>query len=162
MSRGWRSGLPATSRLHLQCGNAERQLNNVNISGSSFDAAGGQLTVIHDGVLQRHAVVVRGQSLFLQWQNEWLQVKKVDPISRVDQAQQHAGGLHAPMNGSIVRLLVNTGEQVEAGAALLVVEAMKMEHTIRAPHAGTVTAIFCSEGELVSEGTLLVELEETP
>ena len=162
LSRGWRSGLPATSRLHLQCGNAERQLNNVNISGSSFDAAGGQLTVIHDGVLQRHAVVVRGQSLFLQWQNEWLQVKKVDPISRVDQAQQHAGGLHAPMNGSIVRLLVNTGEQVEAGAALLVVEAMKMEHTIRAPHAGTVTAIFCSEGELVSEGTLLVELEETP
>jgi 3-methylcrotonyl-CoA carboxylase alpha subunit len=59
-------------------------------------------------------------------------------------------------------LLIKVGDQVDAGAALLVVEAMKMEHSIRAPHAGTVAAIFCSEGELVSEGTLLVELEETP
>ncbi|WP_152907243.1 acetyl-CoA carboxylase biotin carboxyl carrier protein subunit, partial [Pseudomonas aeruginosa] len=44
--------------------------------------------------------------------------------------------------------------------ALVVLEAMKMEHSIRAPHAGVVKALYCSEGELVEEGTPLVELDE--
>ncbi|MCT7340920.1 acetyl-CoA carboxylase biotin carboxyl carrier protein subunit [Pseudomonas aeruginosa] len=57
------------------------------------------------------------------------------------------------MNGSIVRVLVEPGQTVEAGATLVVLEAMKMEHSIRAPHAGVVKALYCSEGELVEEGT---------
>ncbi|WP_373186013.1 acetyl-CoA carboxylase biotin carboxylase subunit [Halopseudomonas sp.] len=157
---GWRSVLPTSNRLHLQCGSAERQLEQLDTSGSHFDPVAGQLSVTRDGVLRRYPVISRGQFLFLLWQANWERIEKVDPISRVAQAQQHAGGLQAPMNGSIVRLLVNTGDQVQAGAALLVVEAMKMEHSIRAPHAGTVTAILCAEGDLVSEGALLVELEE--
>jgi 3-methylcrotonyl-CoA carboxylase alpha subunit len=52
------------------------------------------------------------------------------------------------------------GQVVEAGTALVVLEAMKMEHSIRAPHGGTVKALFCQEGDMVSEGTVLVELEE--
>lgn len=63
------------------------------------------------------------------------------------------------MNGSIVRVLVEPGQVVEAGTALVVLEAMKMEHSIRAPHEGTVKALFCQEGDMVSEGTVLVELE---
>jgi 3-methylcrotonyl-CoA carboxylase alpha subunit len=64
------------------------------------------------------------------------------------------------MNGSIVRVLVEPGQVVETGTALVVLEAMKMEHSIRAPHAGTVKALFCQEGDMVSEGTVLVELVE--
>ena len=64
------------------------------------------------------------------------------------------------MNGSIVRVLVEAGQQVEAGTAMVVLEAMKMEHSIRAPHAGTVKALYCSEGEMVGEGSVLVELDE--
>ena len=63
------------------------------------------------------------------------------------------------MNGSIVRVLVATGETVEAGTQLVVLEAMKMEHSLRAPHAGVVKALFCEEGEMVSEGTVLVEMD---
>jgi 3-methylcrotonyl-CoA carboxylase alpha subunit len=59
-----------------------------------------------------------------------------------------------------VRVLVEPGQVVEAGTALVVLEAMKMEHSIRAPHAGTVKALFCLEGDMVSEGTVLVELGE--
>ena len=44
---------------------------------------------------------------------------------------------------------------------MLVLEAMKMEHSIRAPQAGAVTALYCTEGELVAEGTVLVELEDS-
>ncbi|MDZ4193613.1 MAG: acetyl-CoA carboxylase biotin carboxyl carrier protein subunit, partial [Pseudomonas sp.] len=50
------------------------------------------------------------------------------------------------------------GQAVEAGTALVVLEAMKMEHSIRAPEAGTVKAIYCREGELVGDGAVLVEL----
>jgi 3-methylcrotonyl-CoA carboxylase alpha subunit len=64
------------------------------------------------------------------------------------------------MNGSIVRVLVETGQRVEAGTALVVLEAMKMEHSIRAPHAGVVKALYCAEGEMVGDGSVLVELEE--
>lgn len=64
------------------------------------------------------------------------------------------------MNGSIVRVLVEPGQTVEAGTQLVVLEAMKMEHSIRAPHAGTVAALYCQEGDMVSEGSVLVALEQ--
>lgn len=157
---GWRSGQLPVNRLHLQSGNEERQLDNADISGCTYDTAAQQINLSRKGTLHRYPVVSRGNAVFILWQGQWQRVAKVDPISRAAQAQ-HAGGLQAPMNGSIVRLLVEVGAQVEAGSTLLVVEAMKMEHSIRAPHAGTIAAIFCTEGDLVAEGTLLVELEET-
>jgi 3-methylcrotonyl-CoA carboxylase alpha subunit len=57
-------------------------------------------------------------------------------------------------------VLVEAGQAVDLGTQLVVLEAMKMEHSIRAPHAGVVKAVYCTEGEMVSEGTILVELEE--
>jgi 3-methylcrotonyl-CoA carboxylase alpha subunit len=103
----------------------------------------------------------RGPALFIEWQGELREVRKVDPIAEAEASHSHQGGLTAPMNGSIVRVLVEVGQAVEAGTALVVLEAMKMEHSIRAPHAGIVKALYCSEGELVSEGNALVELKET-
>mgnify|MGYP003858745093 CR=1 FL=1 len=68
-----------------------------------------------------------------------------------------AHGLEAPMNGTIIALLVAAGAQVEKDQPLLVMEAMKMEHTLRAPAAGTVQQFFCAEGELVDGGSLLID-----
>jgi len=68
------------------------------------------------------------------------------------------GGLTAPMPGAVVRVLVSTGDVVEAGQPLLVLEAMKMEHTIRSPEAGTVARINVAEGEQVQIGAVLAEL----
>ncbi|WP_152429090.1 biotin/lipoyl-containing protein, partial [Pseudomonas syringae] len=67
--------------------------------------------------------------------------------------------LTAPMNGSIVRVLVEVGQTVEAGAQLVVLEAMKMEHSIRAASAGVINALYCREGEMVNEGAVLVEMD---
>lgn len=76
-------------------------------------------------------------------------------------AAESAGGvLKAPMPGLVVRIQAEPGQAVVAGAPLVVLEAMKMEHSIRAPHGGTVKALFCQEGDMVSEGTVLVELAE--
>ena len=69
------------------------------------------------------------------------------------------GRLTAPMPGKVIALLARPGEKVEKGAPLLVLEAMKMEHTIKAPRAGVVKAFRFAPGEQVSEGAELVEIE---
>jgi 3-methylcrotonyl-CoA carboxylase alpha subunit len=67
----------------------------------------------------------------------------------------------APMSGTIISVLVKPGEKVEKGKALIVLEAMKMEHTIAAPMAGVVSAINYGVGDRVPEGADLVDLDET-
>lgn len=79
-----------------------------------------------------------------------------------DSAQQAAeGGFVAPMSGAIVALHVSTGTHVQAGDAVITLEAMKMEHTLRATVAGQVHDFHVAVGDSVSEGTLLVEFEES-
>lgn len=66
-------------------------------------------------------------------------------------------GLSAPMNGTVVTLLVEPGIEVKAGTALLVMEAMKMEHTIKAPEDGKVEAFYYAAGDLVDGGAELMQ-----
>ncbi len=70
--------------------------------------------------------------------------------------QADSGSLTAPMNGAIVAVLVEVGQAVVEGDTLVIMEAMKMEHSIKAPHDGVVAEIFFAEGELVSDGAALV------
>jgi propionyl-CoA carboxylase alpha chain len=71
-----------------------------------------------------------------------------------------AGSLTAPMPGAVVRVLVDTGETVAAGQPLVVLEAMKMEHTVAAPVAGTVTEVSVSAGQQVEAGAVLVVVDD--
>ena len=71
-----------------------------------------------------------------------------------------AGSLHAPMPGKVIRLDVTLGETVMEGQPVAVLEAMKMEHTVRSPVSGTVSEIRCAEGDQVVAGDLLVVVEE--
>lgn len=82
-----------------------------------------------------------------------------DPLHRVDAGDSHGGGLTAPMPGKVVALLAQAGQKVEKGTPLLILEAMKMEHTITAPATGTVKAFCYAAGEQVSDGAALVEFE---
>ena len=68
------------------------------------------------------------------------------------------------MNGTLVALFVEAGQQVEADTTLAIMEAMKMEHAIKTPYAGTVTDVFYSVGDVVDGGADLlnfVPLEQT-
>ena len=69
--------------------------------------------------------------------------------------------LTAPMPGTVVRVLVGEGDEVEEGQLLLVLEAMKMEQPVAAPHAGRVVSLPYGEGALVPGGAVLAEIEET-
>ena len=70
-----------------------------------------------------------------------------------------AGSLAAPMPGKVLQVLVQAGAQVAKGAPLVILEAMKMEHTIAAPHDGKVAEIHFKAGEQVNEGVELLRLE---
>ena len=157
---GLRLGLPAEIDVHLVC-QGERQVVRLRHSAASqVRLHGEQLLVERDGVRCQHLAIRRGDTLYLQFAGELRTVQRTDPIAEAQAGQQQHGGLTAPMNGSIVRVLVTAGQAVEAGTALVVLEAMKMEHSIRAAHAGMVKALYCAEGEMVSEGAVLVELDE--
>ena len=159
---GWRSVTAAQTSLHLCCQD-QRQWLQVNMSdAANYSMQGNYLTETKQGQTTQRQAIRRGNALFIDWAGELREVRRVDPIAEVEASHGHQGGLTAPMNGSIVRILVEVGQEVAAGAALVVLEAMKMEHSIRAPHAGIVKALYCIEGELVSEGTALVELHEQP
>jgi biotin carboxyl carrier protein len=67
--------------------------------------------------------------------------------------------LTAPMPGKIVRVLVSEGASVEAGAGVLVVEAMKMQNEIKSPKKGTIQKILVSEGTAVNAGEVLAIVE---
>ena len=64
----------------------------------------------------------------------------------------------APMPGAVLRLDVSEGDEVEERGPLLVLEAMKMEHPLRAPFAGRIVRVDCREGQQVAAGDLLIEL----
>jgi acetyl/propionyl-CoA carboxylase alpha subunit len=75
-------------------------------------------------------------------------------------AAAHAGSLRAPMPGTVVRIAVAAGDSVAAGSAIITIEAMKMEHTIRTPAAGVVTDLPVPLGAQVDSGTVLAVVEE--
>jgi 3-methylcrotonyl-CoA carboxylase alpha subunit len=72
---------------------------------------------------------------------------------------ERGSGLTAPMPGTITKVMVVVGDEVTKGQPLVALEAMKMEHLIRAPHDGVVKRVAASPGTMVQSGAELVELE---
>jgi 3-methylcrotonyl-CoA carboxylase alpha subunit len=118
--------------------------------GSFLVRSGGLADVLH--------CVRDGDAIHLHWRGE---VYRLDEeAAGPPRAARHApGDLEAPMPGTVIRIDVAAGDRVSRGQQLLVVEAMKMENTLRAPRAGVVTAIRAEVGEMVAPGRTLVELE---
>jgi 3-methylcrotonyl-CoA carboxylase alpha subunit len=79
-----------------------------------------------------------------------------DPLAHAGEAEAEGGRLTAPMPGKIVAVIAEKGKQVEKGAPLLIMEAMKMEHTIAAPANGTVEDFLYAVGDQVAEGAQLL------
>ncbi|NYJ03712.1 propionyl-CoA carboxylase alpha chain [Nocardioides thalensis] len=84
-------------------------------------------------------------------------VKKPRFVDPADQVAE--GSLLAPMPGSVVAVRAAVGDEVAEGQPILVMEAMKMQHTIAAPYAGIVTELAASEGQQVEAGTVLAVVE---
>jgi 3-methylcrotonyl-CoA carboxylase alpha subunit len=79
-----------------------------------------------------------------------------DPMAHAGESEAEGGRLTAPMPGKVVAVLAEKGKEVKKGDALVIMEAMKMEHTISAPHDGVVEDILYAVGDQVSDGAPLL------
>jgi 3-methylcrotonyl-CoA carboxylase alpha subunit len=171
---GWRLNGTALRRLGFRSGETTREVDAGALPGGAWELSLDGVTVVCKATLaadggiaatlgprrvaatviahgDRRHVFVGGRSFVLT---------AVDLLGvGAGEHDEEGAGLLAPMPGKVIALLVRAGVAVEKGAPLLVLEAMKMEHTISAPRAGTVKAFRYAAGDQVGEGAELVEFE---
>lgn len=121
---------------------------------------GDTLTAILGGDRVRATVVRTGNTLtVVHGGHEW-KLQLIDPLD-VDLDDEGAGGsIVAPLPGKIIKVMASAGDTVKKGDGLMILEAMKMEHTISAPSSGKLSEIFFAEGDQVDEGATLLAMED--
>jgi 3-methylcrotonyl-CoA carboxylase alpha subunit len=122
-------------------------------------ADGGAFDLTLDGVKTRVTAVIEGHELYLRTRNGRFDLHWVDPFGGETEEQVGEDKIVAPLPGTVVALLAEEGATLEKGAAILTLEVMKMEQTLRAPFAGTLKKIRCKVGDIVGEGVELAEVE---
>ena len=169
---GWRLGVPAARSVPLQQGERARTLKVWTTADGwrvqCGDAApkqvvghadGQTLSVQMDERRWRLQLQRDGDQLYLFASDGQHRFTLHDPVGESEQASADAGSLLAPMPGRIVATLVAAGTQVKRGTPLVVLEAMKMEHTLQAPADGTVKGYRAKAGDQVGDGAVLVDFE---
>ncbi|MEP7275278.1 MAG: acetyl/propionyl/methylcrotonyl-CoA carboxylase subunit alpha [Betaproteobacteria bacterium] len=121
---------------------------------------GGRLVLDADGARFGASVVAAGEERFVFAPSVRRRLRLVDPLAHAGEEEARGGHLMAPMSGTVVAVMVKTGDKVDKGAPLVVLEAMKMEHTIAAPAAGIVSAVHFAVGDRVAEGADLVDVDD--
>jgi len=129
----------------------------VEISGELQE--NGDIVADVGGVRTTGSVVQRGHELTIVTADNSYRLLMQDPVSFEDDDAAGGKSVNASMPGTIIKLMVAEGDTVERGQELLVMEAMKMEHTLTAHVAGSVATVNCQVGDQVSEDTPLIELE---
>ncbi len=169
---GWRLGTPAARVVPLQQGERAHTLKVWTTADGwrvqCGDAApkqvvghadGQTLSVQMDERRWRLQLQRDGDQLYLFASDGQHRFTLHDPVGESEQASADAGSLLAPMPGRIVATLVAAGTQVKRGTPLVVLEAMKMEHTLQAPADGTVKGYRAKAGDQVGDSAVLVDFE---
>jgi 3-methylcrotonyl-CoA carboxylase alpha subunit len=170
---GWRLNGETYQELRFR-GAEEEILLRVGYAGDGFrlDLPSGptaaRATRLADGALSldlggdrlRAAAVRNGAEIAVLVGGETTRLTLVDPLAPVHGGAEGAGRLTAPMPGKVIQVLGQPGAKVARGQALMVLEAMKMEHTIAAPADGVLARVNYRAGDLVEEGAELIAFEE--
>jgi 3-methylcrotonyl-CoA carboxylase alpha subunit len=171
-SDGWRLGSRAERELRFRAGSVEQAIRaryrpegwELLLAGQSSAVTGEftapcALSLRLDSVRLEAGAYSSGGSEHVFWNGRCDVFTHLDPLTVTAAAAAGPVGLRAPMPGRVIELLATAGGVVAKGAPLLVLEAMKIEHTIVAPSAGTLKAFRVAAGEQVSEGVELVDFE---
>jgi 3-methylcrotonyl-CoA carboxylase alpha subunit len=137
----------------VDVGETSMSLEDVRVSG---DGVAFRL----EGQVVTASVVIEDASVFVMRGGDTQRFRA--PVLDVSALAEAAGGAErivAPMPGEVINVAVQAGDVVRAGQLLLVIEAMKMEHSVTAPRDGTVAAVACAQGDRVEDGVELVTLE---
>ncbi len=138
--------------LSMELRDAHARLQFVPRDGAVFDLCLGDAP-------ERVTAGWSGRDLDLVTPRGRLRLHWIDPFAADLREAALASRIVAPMPGTVTRILAEPGVDVPRGAPLIVLEAMKMEHTLRAPADGRLKALKCAVGEFVQEGTELADFE---
>ncbi|MBK7542577.1 MAG: acetyl/propionyl/methylcrotonyl-CoA carboxylase subunit alpha [Candidatus Competibacteraceae bacterium] len=169
---GWRLNSRAERRLLFRAGELEKAVRvRYAESGYALEFDGQETWVRGElgadaslradlgGLRLNAAVVVAGERRYVFLQGRSWPLARIDPLYHGGEGAGPEGGLLAPMPGNVIALLVEAGATVKKGAPLLILEAMKMEHTLTAPADGTVKSFHFAVGDQVSDGAELIEFD---
>lgn len=111
------------------------------------------------GTLKRFGLDRTGERFTLFSPSHTYVLDRIDPLAAATGADQSDHALTAPMPGKVTAVFVQKGDAVKAGTSLMILEAMKMEHTIKAPADGVIETLPYAEGDQVGDGAVLVTFE---
>jgi 3-methylcrotonyl-CoA carboxylase alpha subunit len=145
---------PVTFRI---CADGEESIVEVLYYGD------GLLRALIDEEPIEAGILLRPEEVLISLRGEIHTLRKPQPpaVDETGPGADAAVSLTAPMPGTVVKVFVEEGQEVEEGQLLLVLEAMKMEQPVFAPHAGVVHSLPFEEGSLVPGGAVLAEVRET-
>jgi len=145
--------------LRFRSDNYEAKIAERRITANNVSLVDSVLTAQLDDIRFRATIVFdQGELILFTLGSSW-RVELDDPLAQGDETAGGSDRIVAPMPGAVVALFVEEGQTVERNQPLLVIEAMKMEHTLRAPTAGKVTKLRVARGDQVTEGAELVMFE---
>ena len=170
---GWRIGGPAwtTYRAHLTGagsvtvrhrgapGGFDVSVDDEPAIRSSITIAGGIAMIDYGGVCSRVSFAQLGTTMWLGRHGETWSFVEANPITPGSFTDARHGAITSPMPGTIAAIPVTSGDAVTAGQAVVVVEAMKMEHTLRAGFDGIVTDLRVAVGDRVALNQQLAVIE---
>ncbi len=159
---GWRNVPSQPHRTEFEDGTVvewQRGRNGYVVEGHAVVAASpASVTLETDGVRTTYDVTVAGDAVDVDGPTSHVRLTRkprfTDPADTVP-----TGSLVAPMPGTVVSVAVEKGDEVAAGQPVLVMEAMKMQHTVAAPHDGVVTSVDVRTGQQVAAGEVLAIVE---
>ena len=169
---GWRMNAAPARSLIFRHGEAQKTLRVATLPGAFEITLDGVATTVSGSLNPRGllrgefggrrlaaTVVAAGERRHVFAHGRARVFACVDPLFFSGEGGGAEGGLLAPMPGKVIALLAAEGARVDKGAPLLILEAMKMEHTIAAPTAGTVKGFRFAVGDQVADGAELVEFD---
>ena len=173
---GWRLNASAARNLRFRLGDRSREIRvgyqrdgySLTLDGRRVLARGellnprGPLRVELDGRRMDASCIVAGERRHVFLNGRAWPLARVDPLQFNAEGSGAEGGLLAPMPGTVIALLAQPGTRVAKGTPLLILEAMKMEHTVAAPAAGTINGFRFGVGDQVGDGAELVDFAAEP
>ncbi|MBA4036726.1 MAG: 3-methylcrotonyl-CoA carboxylase, partial [Bradyrhizobium sp.] len=157
----FRQGQGAEHKVTLRYGSGSSTLSigKHELAFATSPSEQGSFDLTIDGMKSRVTAVIEGHELYLRTRNGRFDLHWIDPFG--GESEEHVGEdkIVAPLPGTVVALLAEEGATLEKGAAILTLEVMKMEQTLRAPYAGVLKKIKCKVGDIVGEGVELAEIE---
>ncbi|MGE5156694.1 MAG: acetyl/propionyl/methylcrotonyl-CoA carboxylase subunit alpha [Gemmatimonas sp.] len=157
----FRQGHGAEQKVTLRYGNGPSTLAiGADEVAFAFSRTGRESFDLTRGDVKTAVVaMIDGHELYLRTRNGRFELHWVDPFGGETEEQSGEDKIVAPLPGTVVAVLAEQGAKLDKGAAILTLEVMKMEQTLRAPFAGVLKAVKCKVGDIVQEGVELAEVE---